>query len=131
MIPCFFFAYCKNNSIERKEIGANMLENILNNIKSDVKNISHTSKSNIISELCEKYGSDKGFINTDIDKKPYKWHPHTYATYYHSIFHLSRENIKYVFEFGLGTNNPNLKSNMTEKDEFHAIQEQEGRIGTQ
>ena len=89
--------------------------NILNNIKSDVKNISHTGKSNIISELCEKYGSDKGFINTDIDKKPYQWHPHTYATYYHSIFNLSRENIKYVFECGLGTNNPNLKSNMTEK----------------
>ena len=89
--------------------------NILNNIKSDVKNISYTSKSNILSELCEKYGSDKGFINTDIDKKPYKWHPHTYTTYYHSIFNLSRENIKYVFECGLGTNNPNLKSNMTEK----------------
>ena len=88
--------------------------NILNNIKSDVKNLSYTSNSNILSELCEKYGSDKGFINIDIDKKPYTWHPHTYATYYHSIFNLSRENIKYVFECGLGTNNPNLKSNMTE-----------------
>jgi hypothetical protein len=87
---------------------------ILNNIKSDVKNISYTNKSNILSELCEKYGSDKGFINTDIYKKPYNWHPHTYATYYHSIFNLSRENIKYVFECGLGTNNPDLKSNMTE-----------------
>ena len=86
----------------------------LNNIKSDVKNISYTNKSNILSELCEKYGSDKGFINIDIDKKPYNWHPHTYATYYHSIFNLSRENIKYVFECGLGTNNPYFKSNMTE-----------------
>jgi len=88
--------------------------NTLNNIKSDVKNISYTSKSNILSELCDKYGSDKGFINIDIDKKPYNWHPHTYSTYYHSIFNLSRENIKYVFECGLGTNNPNFKSNMTE-----------------
>ena len=88
--------------------------NRLNNIKSDVKNISYTSKSNILSELCEKYGSDKGFINLNIDKKPYNWHPHTYSTYYHSIFNLSRQNIKYVFECGLGTNNPNLKSNMTE-----------------
>ena len=88
--------------------------NRLNNIKSDVKNISYTSKSNILSELCEKYGSDKGFINFNIDKKPYNWHPHTYSTYYHSIFNLSRQNIKYVFECGLGTNNPNLKSNMTE-----------------
>jgi len=88
--------------------------NRLNNIKSDVKNISYTGISNILSELCEKYGSDKGFINIDIDNKPYNWHPHTHATYYHSIFNLSRESIKYVFECGLGTNNPNLKSNMTE-----------------
>lgn len=86
---------------------------ILGNIKSDVKNISYSSKSNIISELCEKYGSDKGFINLNNDKKPYNHHPHTYATYYHSIFNLSRENIKNVFECGLGTNNLNFKSNMT------------------
>ena len=88
--------------------------NRLNNIKSDIKNISYTRKSNTLSELCEKYGSDKGFININIDKKPYSWQPHTYSTYYHSIFNLSRQNIRYVFECGLGTNNPNLKSNMTE-----------------
>lgn len=87
---------------------------ILNNIKSNFKNIIYNSKSNILSELCEKYGTDKGFLNFYIDNKPYKSHPHTYASYYHSIFNLSRENIKYVFECGLGTNNPNLKSNMTE-----------------
>jgi hypothetical protein len=86
---------------------------ILNNIKSNFKNIIYNSKSNILSELCEKYGTDKGFLNFDIDKR-YKAYPHTYASYYHSIFNLSRENIKYVFECGLGTNNPNLKSNMTE-----------------
>jgi hypothetical protein len=87
---------------------------ILDNIKIDFKNINYSYKSNILSELCKKYGSDKGFINFKIDKKPYKWDPHTYATHYHSIFNLSRENVKHVFECGLGTNNPNLKSNMTE-----------------
>ena len=87
---------------------------ILDNIKSDFKNITYSYRPNILSELCEKYGSDKGFINIDIDNKPYNWHPHTYATYYHSVFNLSRESIKNVFECGLGTNNPNLKSNMTE-----------------
>ena len=86
---------------------------ILNNIKSDYKNIIYSNKPNILSELCEKYGSDKGFVNFDKDKKPYKWHPHTYSIYYHAIFNLSRENIKNVFECGLGTNNPNIKSNMT------------------
>ena len=85
----------------------------LENIKSDFKNISYSYRTNILSELCEKYGSDKGFINFDIYNKPYKWHPHTYSTYYHSIFNLSRESIKNVFECGLGTNNPNVKSNMT------------------
>ena len=112
-----------------KKIFPNFLLNFLRNIwfkthelknlkilykKSDVKNIIYNVKSNILSELCEKYGSDKGFINIDIDKKPYDWHPHTYSTYYHSIFNLNRENIKYVFECGLGTNNPNFKANMTE-----------------
>lgn len=88
--------------------------NRLNNIYSEVKNISYADKSNILSELCEKYGSDKGYINTNIARKPYNWHPHTYSTYYHSIFNLSRQNIKYVFECGIGTNNSNMKSNMTE-----------------
>ena len=55
--------------------------NRLNINKSHIKNISYTSKSNILSELCEKYGSDKGFINFNIDKKPYNWDPHTYATH--------------------------------------------------
>lgn len=87
--------------------------NRLNKIKSEVKNIIYTDKSNILSELCEKYGSDKGFVNIDIDNRPYNWHPHTYASYYHSIFNLSRENVKYIFECGLGTNNPNFKCNMT------------------
>ena len=51
----------------------------LDNTKSDFKNISYSYKSNILSELCEKYGSDKGFVNLDIDNKPYNWRPHTYS----------------------------------------------------
>lgn len=93
----------------------NITLKILNNIKSDFKNISYNSKSNILSELCEKHGSDKGFLNFNNNKKPYYWHPHTYTSYYHSIFNLSRENIKLVFECGIGTNNSNFKFNMTTK----------------
>lgn len=91
-----------------------LVEKVLKNIKSDFKNTNHNSSTNIISELCEKYGSDKGFIKHD-SEKPYNWKPHTYASYYHSIFNLSRENIKLVFECGLGTNNPKIESNMTSK----------------
>jgi hypothetical protein len=84
--------------------------------QTNFKNINYFNNNNILSELCEKYGTDKGFVNFDA-KKPwdqYNRKPHTYPTFYHSIFNLSRENVKLVFECGLGTNNPNLKSNMTE-----------------
>lgn len=84
--------------------------------KTNFKNTSYFNHNNILSELCEKYGTDKGFVNFKI-KKPwdqYDRKPHTYPLFYHSIFNLSRENVKLVFECGLGTNNPNLKSNMTE-----------------
>lgn len=91
-----------------------LVEKVLNNIKSDYKNTNHNSSTNIISELCEKYGSDKGFVKHD-NEKPYNWKPHTYTSYYHSIFNLSRENIKLVFECGLGTNNTKIESNMTSK----------------
>ncbi|MDA8559618.1 hypothetical protein N9K62_01645, partial [Candidatus Pelagibacter bacterium] len=56
---------------------------------------------------------DKGFINPD-SRKPYNWIPNSYTSYYHSIFNLNRDNIKLIFECGLGTNNPNLASNMTD-----------------
>ena len=86
---------------------------ILNGINSKFKNTSYINSNNILSELCEKYGSDKGFINPD-SRKPYNWIPNSYASYYHSIFNLNRDNIKLIFECGLGTNNPNLASNMTD-----------------
>tara|TARA_B100000886_G_scaffold77753_1_gene50421 strand:+ start:373 stop:1122 length:750 start_codon:yes stop_codon:yes gene_type:complete len=104
ILPNFFIEFVKKFLVEK----------VLNEIKSDFKNINHNSSINMISELCEKYGSDKGFINHD-NKKPYNWRPHTYASYYYSIFNLSKENIKLVFECGLGTNNPKFESNMTSR----------------
>ena len=97
------FLYKKNDYKQLK---------ILNSLQSNFKNTSYINTSNVLSVLCEKYGSDKGFINTDV-KKPYSWTPHSYTSYYHSIFNLSRENIKFIFECGIGTNNPDIKSNMT------------------
>lgn len=85
---------------------------ILNNTSGNFKNISFINSTNILSKLAEKYGTDKGFINI-YSKKPYSWIPHSYTSYYHSIFNLSRENIKFVFECGIGTNNTNIKANMT------------------
>lgn len=110
LIPKFLLKIRKKYLFKKNEIKQ---KNILNKIKSNFKNICYTDKSNILSELCEKYGTDKGFVNPDAEK-PYNWIPHSYSTYYHSIFNLSRENVRYVFECGLGTNNSDLiKSNMS------------------
>lgn len=110
ILPNFLLSFARKIKLKKNE---HKQLKILDNIKSDFKNITYSYKPNVLSELCEKYGSDKGFINFDKEKKNYNWHPHTYSTYYHSIFNLSRESIKNVFECGLGTNNPNIKSNMT------------------
>lgn len=63
--------------------------------------------------LCDKYGSDKGsiFINDSIH--PYPWSAHTYANIYEILFASIRNEVKYVFECGIGTNNINVLSNMT------------------
>ena len=109
ILPNFFIKKIKihlHKKKERKEL------RILNDIKSKFKNTTHINYDNILSVLCEKYGSDKGFINLD-EKKPYNWTPQSYTSYYYSIFNLSRDNVKLIFECGLGTNNPNLASNMT------------------
>jgi hypothetical protein len=58
--------------------------------------------------LCEIMGrnrSDKGSL--DITKS---WH--NYTTLYHSIFDNIKDEKLRIFELGLGTNNPNLPSNM-------------------
>jgi hypothetical protein len=56
-----------------------------------------------LSVLCDTYGSDKGSTYRDL---------HTYTPEYFKLFSGNRENIKAVFECGIGTNNPNLPSSM-------------------
>ena len=109
ILPNFIVKIIRNH-LSKQNVNKQL--NILRNIKTNFKNVSHTNTKNIISELCEKYGSDKGFVNPDVEK-PYTWMPLSYASYYHSIFSLSRGSINSVFECGLGTNNPKLVSNMT------------------
>ena len=79
------------------------------------KNINYfNNNKNILSELCEKYGSDKGCL--DFNKTTlWKWSAHTYSNFYYSLFNHCKENIKLIFECGIGTNNPKLPSNMTSK----------------
>ena len=64
--------------------------------------------TSIPTDLCHimgKYGSDKG------SSYPNKsWH--NYTTIYHKLFETIRYDKLKIFELGLGTNNPNIPSNM-------------------
>jgi hypothetical protein len=78
------------------------------------KFIVHYKKTpNLLSELCDKYGSDKGSINSEL--KPFSWEPHAYTDYYEHLFASKKELVTKVFECGIGTNNIHIPSNMTAK----------------
>ncbi len=66
--------------------------------------------SNLLAQLCDKYGSDKGAIAET--GHPYPWPAHTYADFVHTRFWHCRELVRNVFECGLGTNRPELASTM-------------------
>ncbi len=64
-----------------------------------------------ITLLCDKYGSDKGSYTNE--GHPYPWLAHSYSNVYEALFRKIKNDVKNVFECGIGTNNPNVPSNMT------------------
>jgi hypothetical protein len=82
--------------------------------KTELKNLTflNNDKKNSLSKLCETYGSDKGYI--DFDKENiWPWKPHTYTNIYDNLFNHCRENVKLVFECGIGTTNKDILCNMS------------------
>ncbi len=67
--------------------------------------------NNSLTKLCEIYKTDKGSINHS-KKTTWGWTSHTYSNYYYSIFNHFKDDVKLVFECGLGTNNTDLQNNM-------------------
>ena len=65
---------------------------------------------NILTQLFQKYGSDKGSFN--LDGNPYPWPPHTYSDFYDTLWNENRSKILKVFECGIGTASPIFPSNM-------------------
>ena len=65
--------------------------------------------------LCDKYGSDKGSVYFEQSKSlhAYPWFPHTYTDIYEVLFGNIRYKVKNIFECGIGTNNQDVKSNMS------------------
>lgn len=115
-----FFEYIKNLNRKRKRFRnkskkSSLIQSTIDSVKSNCIVQIDTSlynTNNYLSELCELYGSDKGFVNIE-KKPPYDWDPHPYSIIYNNLFSHCRENIKLVFECGIGTNNLNFESNMT------------------
>tara|TARA_B100001121_G_scaffold225071_1_gene198277 strand:+ start:896 stop:1693 length:798 start_codon:yes stop_codon:yes gene_type:complete len=65
-------------------------------------------KDNLLTNLCEKYNSDKGG-----NKSPFFEAGNNYSDFYYQIFNKNRFIYKKIFECGIGTNNNILESNMT------------------
>lgn len=69
-------------------------------------------KSNILSQYSESFGSDKGATSKD-SISPLPWNYHNYTDFYALLFDHCRQNITNVFELGIGTNNEDVPSSMT------------------
>ena len=81
--------------------------------KQEFFNISfYNHNNNSLTKLCEIYKSDKGSINHN-KKGIWGWQAHTYSNYYYSLFNHSKDDVKLVFECGLGTNNTDYSCNMS------------------
>ena len=106
----FFFGFLTNLY---KFFSLNKTTNKLNNKYINKSTYYYNNnKINPISQLCTKHGSDKGYVNFN-DETPYFWRPRNYAEFYFNLFNHCRNEIKLVFECGLGTNNTDIPSNMT------------------
>ncbi len=89
-----------------------IIRNLLRKIKYKLKFIGKKDElsfylssfkiDNNLTNLMNKYGSDKGGLNNH----------HNYSLFYSEIFGTKRYSIKNFLEIGLGTNNINVPSNM-------------------
>lgn len=80
-----------------------------------ITEIFYSHKDNRLSSLCDKHGTDKGFINLKERIFYNNYFPHNYADFYTLLFDHCRHEFKNIFELGIGTNNPNIESSMGEK----------------
>lgn len=101
-----------NKSLQKRRYKNRLAEN-LHELESGLSyrfTVYHKKGRDLVTELCDKYGSDKGSMRDS--GHPYPWLPHTYADLYSRLFSHCRLKVRKVFECGLGTNNPSLASSM-------------------
>jgi hypothetical protein len=105
-----------NKLRKKKRFQKKIEKKFLSPLEKKIKNfykIYTYKKGNEISELCERHGSDKGYIDFS-SKKPFGWKPHNYSIFYDDLFSNIKDKVELVFECGIGTNNLKFTSNMTE-----------------
>tara|TARA_B100000787_G_scaffold158185_1_gene135449 strand:+ start:627 stop:1466 length:840 start_codon:yes stop_codon:yes gene_type:complete len=113
----FFFSLIKNilkvyRIKKQKTKFKNTFKNLNSNFSYTQTNFFKKNINNEISILCDKYGSDKGYI--DFNKPtPFGWKPHSYSEIYFDLFNYKKDEIKLVFECGIGSNNSSIDNNMT------------------
>ena len=89
------------------------IRNIFRNIRYNLKHLNKSKKTKLnytvnsssnpkLTELMNKYGSDKGNKNNH----------HNYSEFYSEFFFNKRHEVKNFLEIGLGTNDINIQSNM-------------------
>jgi hypothetical protein len=98
------------SGLERLAATISLLEMLRENSRYSYTVYYEKDETNCLSQLCDRYGSDKGEIQAT--GHPYGWPSHTYADLMDGRFGHCRESVKKVFECGLGTNNPALASSM-------------------
>jgi hypothetical protein len=97
---------------KQKKKFKNTFKNLNSHFSYTQTNFFKKQIDNEISILCDKYGSDKGYL--DFEKPtPFGWKSHSYSEIYFDLFNLKKDEIKLVFECGIGSNNPNMSNNMT------------------
>ena len=73
--------------------------------------INYDSRNSLLKELFYRFGSDKG-APFDLIHPVTDWPAHTYADLYGLLFEPHRNDVKLIFENGIGTNNLVFESNM-------------------
>jgi hypothetical protein len=70
----------------------------------------YTNSNSELADLCDLFGSDKGSnLSTG---HPFSWKPHMYTDFYQLLLGSRRQNIRSVFECGIGTSDFSISANM-------------------
>ncbi len=65
---------------------------------------------NLLSQLCDFHGSDKGWVKSP--KTLWPWYAHTFTDYVSRLFDHCRPHVLRVYENGIGTNTTTMQSSM-------------------